>query len=163
MEIETENGTSGKKEEGLGYGGSLPVQSVQELIHTVCLEIRDTVEMPRDLRDLSPNIPVIDFSLLSSGGEGERRRINPPAKEWGFFQKKRGRRENYFQMLIAKFASTEPIINHEVAEDIVRIIKSAMAEKRKYAMAPNDVQGYGQKFEVSEGQKLDWNNLLSMM
>nr|CAD1828668.1 unnamed protein product [Ananas comosus var. bracteatus] len=46
----------------------------------------DTVEMPRDLRDLSPNIPVIDFSLLSSGGEGERRRINPPAKEWGFFQ-----------------------------------------------------------------------------
>lgn len=30
-------------------------------------------------------------------------------------------------MLIAKFASTEPIINHEVAEDIVRIIKSAMA------------------------------------
>lgn len=33
MEIETENGTSGKKEEeGLGYGGSLPVQSVQELV-----------------------------------------------------------------------------------------------------------------------------------
>ncbi|OAY85635.1 hypothetical protein ACMD2_14482, partial [Ananas comosus] len=86
MEIETENGTS-------------------EKIHTACLEIRDTVEMPRDLRDLSPNIPVIDFSLLASGSEGERRRINPPAKEWGFFQ----------------------IINHEVAEDIVRIIKSAMA------------------------------------
>lgn len=30
-------------------------------------------------------------------------------------------------MLIAKFASIQQIINHEVAEDIVRIIKSAMA------------------------------------
>lgn len=103
-------------------------------------------------RDLSPNTPVIDFSLLSSGDEGERTRINPPAKEWNSIditrKRKRRRRENYFQMLIAKFASIEQIIYHGVAEDILRRIKTAMAgfsnlwyeERRKYAMAPNDVQ-----------------------
>lgn len=35
-----------------------------------------------------------------------------------------------------------------------------LEEKKKYAMAENDVQGYGQVFVVSEEQKLDRNDTM---
>lgn len=35
--------------------------------------------------------------------------------------------------------------------------------KKKYAMAENDVQGYGQAFVVSEDQKLDWADLMFLL
>lgn len=36
-------------------------------------------------------------------------------------------------------------------------------EKLKYAMAANDLQGYGQGFVVSELQKLDWCDLIMLI
>lgn len=38
-----------------------------------------------------------------------------------------------------------------------------LSEKKKYAMASNDIQGYGQGYVVSEDQKLDWNDLLFLI
>lgn len=36
-------------------------------------------------------------------------------------------------------------------------------EKRRYAMAANDIHGYGQVFVVSEEQKLDWADILHLI
>ncbi|XP_020086196.1 protein SRG1-like [Ananas comosus] len=161
MELGMENGASYKEqeeeeeeEEGLGWGKSLPVQSVQELVRRDPSSvperyIRDHAERPKDrgvVSAITPDIPVIDFSLLSGGHEDERKRLDLACKEWGFFQ----------------------IINHGVEEDLLCRIRKAMGgffnlsyeEKKKHAMAPNDVHGYGQAFVVSEEQKLDWNDLL---
>lgn len=33
-----------------------------------------------------------------------------------------------------------------------------LEEKNKYAKSPNDVQGYGHSFVVSQEQKLDWQD-----
>lgn len=38
-----------------------------------------------------------------------------------------------------------------------------LEEKLKYAMAANDLQGYGQTFVVSELQKLDWCDLIMLI
>lgn len=62
------------------------------------------------------------------------------------------------------------IINHG-AVGVITKMKAAVAdffdlplsEKRKYAMATNDVQGYGQGYVVSQDQKLDWNDLLFLI
>ena len=57
-------------------------------------------------------------------------------------------------------------MNHRVEEELLHKMKRAEAaffnlsleEKKKYAMAENDLQGYGQPFVVSEEQKLDWSD-----
>ena len=35
--------------------------------------------------------------------------------------------------------------------------------KKKYAMAENDIQGFGQAFVLSEEQKLDWADMFFLM
>ena len=55
-------------------------------------------------------------------------------------------------------------MNHRVEEELLHKMKRAEAaffnlsqeEKKEYAKAENDLQGYGQPFVVSEEQKLDW-------
>lgn len=58
-----------------------------------------------------------------------------------------------------------------MAEEVLRKMKAAVAEffslplveKKKYAMAKNDIQGYGQGYVVSDQQKLDWNDLIFLI
>jgi isopenicillin N synthase-like dioxygenase len=38
-----------------------------------------------------------------------------------------------------------------------------LEEKRNYAMAANDIHGYGQGYVVSEHQKLDWCDLMFLV
>ena len=38
-----------------------------------------------------------------------------------------------------------------------------LQEKRKYAMAENDIQGFGQVFVISEQQKLDWCDMIFLI
>jgi isopenicillin N synthase-like dioxygenase len=38
-----------------------------------------------------------------------------------------------------------------------------LEEKSKYAMAEDDIQGYGQVYVVSEHQKLDWCDIMVLM
>ncbi|XVF83721.1 hypothetical protein PTKIN_Ptkin16aG0514500 [Pterospermum kingtungense] len=97
----------------------------------------------------SLEIPIIDFSTLSTGDEHERRKLDLACKEWGFFQ----------------------MINHGVEEEVLHKMMAAVAaffelpidEKKKYAMAEDDLQGYGQAYVVSEQQKLDWCDLMFLV
>ncbi|KAI4299549.1 hypothetical protein L6164_032996 [Bauhinia variegata] len=143
-------------DDGLGWGSSLQVPSVQEMVRidsqTVPERyIRESKDRPviDGLCPISSEIPVIDFSLLANRDKEEQQKLHFASKEWGFFQ----------------------IINHGVAEDLLHRMKAAAAaffdlpleEKMKYSMAEKDIQGYGQVFVVSENQKLDWNDLSFLM
>ncbi|KAH6805669.1 hypothetical protein C2S51_030500 [Perilla frutescens var. frutescens] len=144
-----------QEDEGLGYGSSLPVPSVQEIVRNDAQNIperyiKNLDERPKasDISSISDDIPVIDLSLLVKGDEDERSKLDAACQKWGFFQ----------------------IINHG-ADGVLTRMKAAMAdffdlplsEKKKYGMATNDVQGYGQGYVVSDDQKLDWNDLLFLI
>ncbi|XAR68928.1 Codeine 3-O-demethylase [Bertholletia excelsa] len=101
------------------------------------------------LAHLSSEIPVIDMFLLSNGDEEELKKLELACKEWGFFQ----------------------VVNYGVAEEVQQKMKDASAEffnlpledKKKFSMPPNDIQGYGQAYVVSEEQKLDWSDALILV
>ncbi|OMO96757.1 Oxoglutarate/iron-dependent dioxygenase [Corchorus olitorius] len=134
----------------MGWGKSLKVPSIQEIVRNDSKSIperfiQEEKERPKLVSD-SPEIPVIDFSLLARGDEDERRKLDLACKEWGFFQ----------------------IKNHGIAKEVLDHIKTAaetffelpIEEKNKYSMAENDIQGFGQVYVVSEEQKLDWNDMI---
>lgn len=80
--------------EGLGWGKSLPVPSVQEIVRndSRCVPdryIQEYKNRPVDQSEFYPasfEIPVINFSLLVNGDEDELRKLDAACKEWGFFQ-----------------------------------------------------------------------------
>ncbi|KAJ0102249.1 hypothetical protein Patl1_06430 [Pistacia atlantica] len=84
-----------QEEEGLGWGKSLPVPSVQEIVRNdsqIVPEkyIQERKDRPTLDSEFSPNsseIPVINFSLLENGDEDELGKLDIACKEWGFFQK----------------------------------------------------------------------------
>ncbi|KAI4299548.1 hypothetical protein L6164_032995 [Bauhinia variegata] len=94
-------------------------------------------------------IPVIDFSLLSKRDKDEIKKLDFACTEWGFFQ----------------------LVNHGVAEELIYKMKESgkgffdlpYEEKKKYAMAENDLQGHGQGLVVSEEQKLDWSDRILLV
>ncbi|KAK6136065.1 hypothetical protein DH2020_030170 [Rehmannia glutinosa] len=145
-----------QEEEGLGFGSSLPVPSVQEIVRNDAKNIperyiKNLEDRPKSSDNICPvsdDIPIINLSLLAQGDEDERRKLDIACQEWGFFQ----------------------IINHGADGGLTKM-KAAVAEffdlplseKKKYGMATNDVQGYGQGYVVSEDQKLDWNDLLFLI
>ncbi|KAL2336583.1 hypothetical protein Fmac_011029 [Flemingia macrophylla] len=98
---------------------------------------------------LSSEVPVIDLALLSNGNKMELLKLDVACKEWGFFQ----------------------IVNHGIQKELLQKMKDASSEffklpieeKNKYAMASNDVQGYGQAYVVSEEQTLDWSDALCLI
>jgi hypothetical protein len=47
--------------------------------------------------------------------------------------------------------------------DIQEFFKLPMEEKKKYWQEPEDLEGYGQVFVVSEDQKLDWGDMFYMV
>ncbi|XP_068644831.1 protein LATERAL BRANCHING OXIDOREDUCTASE 1-like [Aristolochia californica] len=153
--MEVANG-SAAKEVGRTWGKSIPVESVQELVRRdpSCVPERyvrneDAQSHYLDRSHLSSEIPVIDLSLLRQRDESELKKLDLACQCWGFFQ----------------------IINHGVAEGILRKTKAAAAdffklpleEKKKYAMVSNDIQGYGQLYVVSNEQKLDWSDVLALI
>ncbi|PSR93124.1 hypothetical protein CEY00_Acc27734 [Actinidia chinensis var. chinensis] len=156
MGSKVENGGKDEDGEGLGWGSSLPVPSVQEMVRNDSKTIPERYiqkheERPLDSQmcQVSFEIPIINFSLLANGDEEERGKLDFACKEWGFFQ----------------------IIDHGVADEVLTKMKAAveaffalpLVEKQKYAMAANDLQGYGQGYVVSDQQKLDWNDLMFLM
>ncbi|XWS74943.1 hypothetical protein CRYUN_Cryun01aG0041900 [Craigia yunnanensis] len=99
--------------------------------------------------DWGKSLPVPSVQELRKGDEDERRKLDLGCKDWGFFQ----------------------IINHGVAEEVLLKMKAIMSaffelapeEKKQYAQAENDFQGYGQVYVVSEEQKVDWCDMVLLI
>lgn len=77
------------------YAPSLPVPNVQEIVRTYPFHVpdrylRDQEEIPENIdltsSNLSSEIPIIDFSLLSKGNKEELHKLDVACEEWGFFQ-----------------------------------------------------------------------------
>ncbi|VFQ79239.1 unnamed protein product [Cuscuta campestris] len=102
-------------------------------------------------------IPVIDLSklLITSSDDvnsplflDELSNLSHACQHWGFFQ----------------------VVNHGVEKRLLEEMEKLamdffmqpLEEKRKYAMAPGGIQGYGQAFVFSQDQKLDWCNMFAL-
>ncbi|KAF2322115.1 hypothetical protein GH714_006849 [Hevea brasiliensis] len=132
-----------------------PVENVQALASKKLKDIphryiRPDLEFDEVSMDESLQIPVIDMSKLvrnQSGHGDELGELHRACENWGFFQ----------------------LINHGVPAEVIENMKMEMKEffklpleeKMSCAQLPNDIQGYGQAFVVSEEQKLDWGDMLS--
>ncbi|KAJ6357691.1 hypothetical protein OIU78_005519 [Salix suchowensis] len=182
MDPNVENGGM-QGDEVLGWGKSLSVPSVQEMVRedSQCVPERYIQEhkdrpVENEMCPTSSEIPVINFSLLVNGDEDERKKLHIACKEWGFFQVKR--MKSCLEFLCALEHSWEyffffflQITNHDVSEEVIKQMKAAVAaffelpweEKRKYAMVANDIHGYGQGYVVSEHQKLDWCDMMFLL
>jgi len=63
------------------------------------------------------------------------------------------------------------LINHGVDDSLVNKVKEGiqelfnlpMEEKSKYWQRPEEMEGFGQAFVVSEEQKLDWGDIFYMI
>ncbi|CAN1173692.1 2-oxoglutarate-dependent dioxygenase 11 [Linum perenne] len=133
------------------FGGSLAVPNVQQLAseskdgHVPIRYIRPEFELDQFSTDGSHQIPVIDMTKLAAAGE-ESAKLHSACKDWGFFL----------------------LINHGVTEEVVKKMKMdvqeffnlPLQEKMLYAQMPNNMEGYGQAFVLSEEQKLDWGDIL---
>lgn len=82
-----------QEDEGLGYGSSLPVPSVQEIVRNDAKNvpqryIKSLEDRPKtcDILPISEDIPVIDLSLLAEGDEDEESKLDVACQKWGFFQ-----------------------------------------------------------------------------
>lgn len=139
--------------EVVNFGRSLIVPSVQELAKEPIEKIppryvRDDQESPvvSDANSFSM-IPVIDLQNLLTGKfmDSELEKLHLACKEWGFFQ----------------------VVNHGVSalllEDlrrgIIGFFEVPFEEKKKLWQQPDNHEGFGQLFVVSEAQKLDWSDM----
>ncbi|XP_059669683.1 protein SRG1-like [Cornus florida] len=155
MDSKVENGGV-HDDQGFGWGSSIPVPSVQEIVRNDSQSVperyiqnQENGPLDSEISLVSSEIPIINFSMLANGDENERKRLDSACKEWGFFQ----------------------ITNHGVTDKVLHKMKAAVTvffdllliEKKKYAMATNCLQGYGQGYVVSDQQKLDWNDLIFLL
>jgi len=74
------------------YAPSLPVPNVQEMVKMNPLEVptkyvrnEEEIEKVNYMPQLSSEIPVIDFTLLSNGSMEELLKLEIACKDWGFF------------------------------------------------------------------------------
>ncbi|XVF23934.1 hypothetical protein REPUB_Repub13aG0082800 [Reevesia pubescens] len=92
MDAKVENGCI-QEDKRWGWGKSLPVQSVQEIVRNDSQSvpkryIQEHKDMPLvsgQFFHASFQIPIIYFSLLAKEDERERRKLDFSCKEWGFF------------------------------------------------------------------------------
>ncbi|XP_065880167.1 S-norcoclaurine synthase 1-like [Euphorbia lathyris] len=133
-------------------GGSLPVENVQNLatknLNDLPLRyIRSDLQLDQVCADDSFQIPVVDMAKL--GEQNEMALLHTACQHWGFFQ----------------------LINHGIEEQVIENMKKdteeffklPLEEKMAYAQIPNNIEGYGQAFVVSQHQKLDWADMLFLL
>ncbi|KAK2985051.1 hypothetical protein RJ640_016971 [Escallonia rubra] len=137
-------------------GGSLPVENVQALASKNPKDIplryiRLELESDELLVDGSLQIPVIDMSNLVIGEVGydeELAKLHRACKEWGFFQ-------------LLNHGASEAIEHMKVATK--EFFSLPLEEKMACAQLPNNIEGYGQAFVVSEDQKLHRGDMLFIL
>ncbi|PRQ43228.1 putative codeine 3-O-demethylase [Rosa chinensis] len=136
------------------YDPCPPLPNVQEMVKSDPFQvperyIRDEKDIANDAglcSQLSSEVPIVDFSLLSNGNKEELHKLDQACEEWGFFQ----------------------MVNHGVATEITKGLKDSalkffelpLEEKNKIAMPPNDIQGYGHSHV---DQVLDWSDKLVLV
>lgn len=134
---------------------SLPVPNVQALAATVDGSsgipdryIRPDAESDPVDRAVNDQLPIVDLGrLLNPERCGEEyAKLDLACQDWGFFQ------------LINHGVPAELI--EKVKEDVARFFKLPLEERKALSQLPNNAEGYGQLFVVTEEQKLDWADLL---
>ncbi|KAF8114248.1 hypothetical protein N665_0039s0015 [Sinapis alba] len=136
---------------------SIIVPSVQEMVKEKMITTVPTryVQSDQDKSGvvddsgLLTEIPIIDMkqlcSLTSMDSDSEVQKLNLACKEFGFFQ----------------------LVNHGIDPSFLDKTKSEIQdffnlpteEKKKFWQQPNEMEGFGQAFVVSEDQKLDWADM----
>ncbi|EAY79497.1 hypothetical protein OsI_34625 [Oryza sativa Indica Group] len=138
--------------------GSISVPNVQELAGTcngideeiperyIRPEVSSDEVIKNNHGDMS--IPIIDLDKLISpqSSQEECVKLISACQYWGFFQ----------------------LINHGVPDEVIANLKNDLVEffsqpldaKKEYSQLPNNLEGYGQAFVVSDNQKLDWADML---
>uniref|UniRef100_A0A7C8YK28 Codeine 3-O-demethylase n=1 Tax=Opuntia streptacantha TaxID=393608 RepID=A0A7C8YK28_OPUST len=143
----------GEVEEVINFGRSLLVPSVQELANQPITSIppryvRDRDDLHPPIHHLSPlSVPVIDLHKLlhADSLHSELHKLHSACKRWGFFQ----------------------VINHGVGtllletfkSEVIKFFQLPTEEKKKLWQQPDNHEGFGQLFVVSEDQKLDWSDM----
>ncbi|OAY25047.1 protein SRG1 [Manihot esculenta] len=140
--------------ETVNFGKSIIVPSVQKLaeesLHTIPPRyVRSDQDPPTisDERSLLSSVPVIDLERLAFGDsmDYELASLHSACREWGFFQ----------------------VVNHGVSTDFLEEVKLEIEsffglpyeQKKKLWQQPDNHEGFGQLFVVSEEQKLDWSDM----
>ncbi|KAG1362160.1 S-norcoclaurine synthase 1 [Cocos nucifera] len=113
--------------------------------------IRPEAEPDPIVRDGDRQLPVIDLKRLLDPefSEEESAKLDHACEEWGFFQ------------LINHGVPDEAI--KRMKEDITEFFKLPLEAKKAFAQLPNNLEGYGQAFVVSEDQKLDWADMIYLI
>ncbi|CAL9204527.1 unnamed protein product [Musa hybrid cultivar] len=139
-------------------GTSIDVPNVQALAASIANPadvppryVRPEAKADPVVSDGDSELPVIDFSMLLHRrfSREESAKLHHACADWGFFQ----------------------LINHGVPDqamenikaDIVEFFKLPLEEKKAFAQLPNSLEGYGQAFVVSDDQKLDWADILTLI
>ncbi|WCJ20680.1 2-oxoglutarate (2OG) and Fe(II)-dependent oxygenase superfamily protein [Euphorbia peplus] len=135
-------------------GGSLPVDNVQNLASNNPKDlpsryIRPELQFDPVSTDDSLQIPVVDMTKLGDEDENEMTLLHKACQHWGFFQ-------------LINHGIEEQVIEN-MKKDIQEFFKLPLEKKMACAQLPNDIQGYGQAFVVSEHQKLDWADMLFLL
>ncbi|KAL4627156.1 hypothetical protein ACB092_05G147400 [Castanea dentata] len=138
----------------VNFGKSIIVPSVQELTKEPIFNIparyvRDDLEDPSIVSDdpSLPSVPVIDLERLyvEAYMNSELDSLHSACKDWGFFQ----------------------VVNHGVSTSLMEefrtqidsFFKLPYEEKKNLWQEPNNQEGFGQLFVVSDEQKLDWSDM----
>ncbi|RVX00242.1 S-norcoclaurine synthase 1 [Vitis vinifera] len=134
-------------------GGSVLVANVQALASSYSGDVplrylRPELHAEEVLVDESLPIPTIDMRKLLVDDD-----------EMG---------KLHLACLVGVLYGTPKLINHGVAEEVIKKMKAdvqeffklPLKEKNAYAKLGNGLEGYGQNFVVSEDQKLDWADML---
>lgn len=147
--------SSAPEEVAVNFGKSLIVPSVQELAKQPLTNIppryvRPNQDPPIVSNDSSslPTVPIIDLQTLINGTDlvdSELEKLHSASQNWGFFH----------------------IVNHGISSSILEefkleienFFKLPLEEKKKLWQQPENQEGFGQLFVVSEEQKLDWSDM----
>ncbi|KAF7848959.1 hypothetical protein BT93_L1393 [Corymbia citriodora subsp. variegata] len=136
----------------VNFGRSLIVPSVQELARKPIVNLppryvrcSDDEDPPLLSGEASESVPVVDVQRLARGDPLELEKLHFACKDWGFFH-------------VVNHGVSVPLLE-EFKREIESLFNLPYEEKQKLWQEPENHEGFGQLFVVSEEQKLDWSDM----